>query len=59
MGITVTETITEIITDTEIAIPISLNNCPTGNFNKTTGIKTITVVNAEPSIGAQTCLAPL
>ena len=59
VGITVTDTITDIKTETDIAIPISLNNWPTGRFNVTTGINTITVVKADPSIGAQTCLAPL
>ena len=58
-GINVIEIITEIKTDTEIAIPISLNNCPTGKSINNIGINTTTVVRADPSIGAQTCLEPL
>ena len=50
---------TEIKTETEIAIPISLNSCPIGKSSKRIGINTTTVVSAEPSIGAQTCLEPL
>ena len=46
--------ITDINTDTEIAIPISLNNCPIGKSKSKIGINTTTVVSAEPSIGAQT-----
>ena len=59
VGINVIEIITEIKTDTEIAIPMSLNSCPTGKSNNRIGINTTTVVSAEPSIGAQTCLEPL
>ena len=59
VGINVIEIITEINTDTEIAMPISLNNCPTGKSNNKIGMNTTTVVNAEPRIGAQTCLEPL
>ena len=54
VGITVTDTTTEIKTDTEIAMPISRNNCPTGKSRVNTGIKTMTVVNADPRIGPQT-----
>ena len=46
--------ITDINTDTEIAIPISLNNWPIGKSKSKIGINTTTVVSAEPSIGAQT-----
>ncbi len=59
VGIKVTEIKTEINTDTEIAIPISLNNCPIGRSNSKIGMNTTTVVKAEPSIGAHTCLEPL
>ena len=55
---TVADTSTEIKTATEIAMPISRNSWPIGKSSRITGIKTITVVSAEPSIGAQTCLAP-
>ena len=58
-GINVIEIITEIKTDTEIAMPISLNNCPTGKSSNKIGMNTTTVVSAEPSIGAQTCFEPL
>ena len=58
VGISVTEIKTEIKTDTEMAIPISRNNCPIGNCISKIGIKTTTVVRAEPRIGAHTCLAP-
>ena len=58
VGITVTDTITEIKTETEIAMPISRNNCPTGKSKVNTGIKTITVVSADPKIGRQTWRAP-
>ena len=51
--------ITDINTDTEIAIPISLNNCPIGKSRSKIGINTTTVVSAEPSIGAQTWRDPL
>ena len=39
-GITVTETMTEIITDTDIAMPMSRNSWPTGISRIITGIKT-------------------
>ena len=59
LGINVIEIKTDINTDTEIAMPISLNNCPTGKSNNKIGINTTTVVSAEPSIGAHTCFEPL
>ena len=51
---TVTETTTEIRTATDMAIPMSLKSCPTGSVSSNTGMKTMTVVRAEPRIGAQT-----
>ena len=54
VGINVIEINTEIRTETEIAIPISLNNCPIGKSNNKIGINTTTVVRADPNIGAQT-----
>ena len=59
VGIKVTEIKTEIKTETDIAIPISLNNCPIGRLSNKIGIKTTTVVRAEPRIGAHTCREPL
>ena len=59
VGINVTEMTTDINTDTEIAIPISLNNCPIGKSKSKIGINTTTVVSADPSIGAQTWRDPL
>ena len=59
VGIKVTEIKTEIKTETDIAIPISLNNWPIGRSSNKIGIKTTTVVSAEPRMGAQTCLEPL
>ena len=59
VSINVIEIITEINTDTEIAMPMSLNNCPTGKSSNKIGINTTTVVRAEPNIGAQTCFEPL
>ena len=59
VGINVTEINTEIKTETDIAIPISLNNCPIGRSSNKIGIKTTTVVRAEPRIGAHTCREPL
>ena len=52
------ETKTEITTETDMATAISRNNCPTGRSTIKTGIKTTTVVNAEPKIGFHTCNAP-
>ena len=52
------DTKTEIITETDIATAISLNNCPIGRSTIKTGIKTTTVVRAEPKIGFHTCNAP-
>ena len=48
----------QIRTDTEIAIPISRNNCPTGRSSISTGTNTMTVVRADPKIGDHTCRAP-
>ena len=58
VGISVNDTKTEIITETDMATAISRNNCPTGRSTIKTGIKTTTVVNAEPKIGFHTCKAP-
>ena len=55
---TVTETMTEISTATEMAMAISRNSWPTGSVSNSTGMKTITVVSAEPRIGAHTWRAP-
>ena len=58
VGINVKDTKTEMITETDIATAISLNNCPIGRSIIRIGIKTTTVVRAEPKIGFQTCNAP-
>ena len=57
-GMTVTATISDSSTDTEMATAMSRKSCPTSSSITRTGMNTITVVNADTSTAPQTCWAP-
>ena len=54
----VTETSSDSITDTEIATAISRKSWPASSSIRRTGINTMTVVNAETRTAGHTCIAP-
>ena len=57
-GITVTETMSDNNTDTEMATAISRNNCPACSCKINRGANTATVVKADAKMAPQTCDAP-
>ena len=58
-GNTVIETNRLIVTATEIATAISLNNCPASKCIIKIGTNTSTVVKAETITAVHTCCAPI
>ena len=55
---TVIDTTSESITETDMATAMSRNSCPTSSSMTRMGMNTMTVVKAETSTAPQTCLAP-